>query len=327
MKTFAFIGSDKNAGKTTALNYVYRQMVQSRAESELLCITSIGINGENSDSYDNKSKPSVRILKRTAFITAGEHLSDLSGKYETLHYFQDKVFPKDYILGKARCDFDCVIEGPNDKPGLLATRKVLGSLRESIICLLDGSIDRQFIGHPEVCDGIYFSLLLSDRDAQLRKAKDLLTALSLNLTEQETSLLVEKHKQDNTKSLLLSDTDGLLYHSKTVPFLDDKLKQSLQKNQNEPTTLYLNGALNQSLFKFLSSFKNLAIVLDNFTLYQNVSTEMRLSTDYSLNLSLLHSVPVKKIFIKQESWQLAQTQISELPMSNLFRDNPDEIRI
>jgi len=40
MKTFSFIGSNKNAGKTTAFNYVFREFYQKKIET---IVTSIGI--------------------------------------------------------------------------------------------------------------------------------------------------------------------------------------------------------------------------------------------------------------------------------------------
>ena len=49
METLAFIGSDKNAGKTTVFNFVYQKM---HAADTMVCLTSIGINGEPVDTYE-----------------------------------------------------------------------------------------------------------------------------------------------------------------------------------------------------------------------------------------------------------------------------------
>jgi len=35
--------------------------------------------------------------------------------------------------------------------------------------------------------------------------------------------------------------------------------------------LYLNGALSKSLYALLAPLKNLTVILNNFTLYQNIS--------------------------------------------------------
>ena len=39
MKTLAFIGSDKNAGKTTVLNFIYAKLVNKK---QTICIETVG---------------------------------------------------------------------------------------------------------------------------------------------------------------------------------------------------------------------------------------------------------------------------------------------
>jgi len=117
METWSFIGSDKNAGKTTALNFVHRRLHEQRKGP--LCLTSIGINGEPVDNYENRPKPQFPVYRDEYFISATEHLAKLPEQFEILRRFAPPAFSKSYLLSRSRNDFELVVEGPNDKRQLL----------------------------------------------------------------------------------------------------------------------------------------------------------------------------------------------------------------
>ncbi len=72
MKTLTFIGSDKNAGKTTAFNFVYKKLQNAHCQSARICMTSTGISGEAEDKFTGRNKPFVDIFKNTYFITSSQ---------------------------------------------------------------------------------------------------------------------------------------------------------------------------------------------------------------------------------------------------------------
>ncbi len=327
MKTYSFIGSDKNAGKTTAMNFVYRELSLTKPEEIDICITSIGINGENIDTYEGKEKPIIQIRRGSYFITAGEHLTGQAGNYVTCCSFSGSDFIKTYILGKASLDFNLVVEGPNDKQGLIRLKQKLTQLLDDTICLIDGSIDRQFIGHPDVSDQLFFSLLITDRREQQQKTGDLLEALSMLPCSDKNRLDINRLKESNSKSILLSEDGSLLYHGMVIPFLDKNLKTVCHENSKNNCLLYLNGAFGKLLHQFFAPMRNLDIVLDNFTLYQNISTKIRTRRTFYPRLSVYHVIPVKNIFLKQENWDTQFKSLAEIPTHNLFRENPHEIGI
>ncbi|MDM8550495.1 hypothetical protein QUF72_10470 [Desulfobacterales bacterium HSG2] len=329
MKTFSFIGSDKNAGKTTALNFVYRRLWEIAGTETRVCLTSIGINGEEIDMYEGHPKPRIRIYKNSCFVTAGEHLRGHTGKYEICFSFSD--FNKLYILGKCLSDFHIVVEGPNNKQEMLRLKTILKDIFPKTCLLIDGSVDRQFLAHPDISDAFYFALLVSDRKEQLQKAKDLLSSLSFPVcSAYEKSFLKAARKQD-TKSLLTDENHQVLYHGNKIPSLDADLKNACLKYKNANHFLYLNGALSKSLFTFLSPFRHLNIVLDNFTLYQNVSVRENHGRRFAPEILLLHPVTVRKIFLKQDTRAQDKTNMltipGNIPFHNLFREDPHEIGI
>lgn len=326
MKTFSFIGSDKNAGKTTVFNFVFRKLLEDPGQDARVCLTSIGINGEEVDTYEGHAKPFIYLYKNSYFVTACEHLKELTGKYEICFSFND--FNKLYIFGKCLTDFQVVLEGPNSGQELLRLKKVVANILPKSYLLIDGSIDRQFLAHPDISDDFYFALLISDRREQIQKAQDLLYSLTFPVcAENQRQFLANTGHQD-TKSILYDKKNQILYHGSEIPGFDEDLKDICMKYKNAKTSLYLNGAFSKSLFAFFAPFKNLTIILDNFTLYQNMSVSENPGPRFSPEIFLLHPVRVNKIFLKQDAGKTVFPGLPKnIPVINLFRENPYEIGI
>lgn len=318
MKTWSFIGSDKNAGKTTALNFVHKRLHEQGAKP--LCLTSIGINGEPIDNYENQPKPRFPFYRGEYFISAEEHLTDLRGHFETVHRYSPPTFSKTYLLGRSRNQFELVVEGPNEKQQLLLLKEGLKELLPKTQLLIDGSIDRQFIADPKISDGIYFSLLITDRVEQLRKAKDILTALQLPATDSGVTEQLTELIDSELRSLLLDEQQQPLYRGREIPFLDAGLKTACQQQQGRKCLLYLNGALSRSLFDYLSTFDSFHVVLDNFTLYQNISVHEGLKRRFAPLLSLLQPLIVKRIFVHRQT-EVELELPDGVPVTDLFRDD------
>ena len=313
MKTYSFIGSDKNAGKTTAFNFVYQDCLKS---GQTVCLTSIGINGELADSYEGHEKPSITVFRDTCFITSCEHLMELNGKYEIMHIFSRVNFGKDYLLGKALFDTELVLEGPNNGADILTIKEVVENTISDTLLLIDGSIDRQFLGAPEISDAFYFSFLITDRSTQLSKAMDLLTSIKLPVAQSKYNFPIKEHKTNATKSLLLDSDGKIIYEGRKIPFMDDKLKDLIKKRREEELVIYINGALTKTFHGFLKIFKKLVIVLDNFTQYQNIHISN--TNDKTYNIFILNKVIVKKIFLKEEVEN--ELDLPEnIPVQNIFR--------
>lgn len=323
METWSFIGSDKNAGKTTALNFVHRRLHDQQSKRPL-CLTSIGINGEPIDNYENRPKPQFPVYRGEYFVSAAEHLAGQQKQFEELQRFAPPAFSKVYLLGRSRDDFELVVEGPNDKRQLLLLKEQLRKLLPEALLLIDGSIDRQFIADPRISDGIYFALLISDRIEQLRKADDLLTALQLPETDPAVANRLAELNRSKTRSLLLGEQRRPLYRGREIPFLDGVLKAACERYRQDHCLLYLNGVLSRSLFDFLSDFGKFQVVLDNFTLYQNISVHEGLKREFAPQLTLLQPLKVKRIFLNRQAQ--GELEVPKgVPVTDLFRDEVDEL--
>ncbi len=327
MKTISFIGSHKNAGKTTVLNFVHKRLHEEAQNSVPICLTSIGINGEDIDSFENKPKPLIPIHKNSLFITSTEHLKNKTGRYEVLYIFSDPVFKKIYILGKALLSFNIVLEGPNEKQAILSIKKKLHLFLKKGCLLIDGSMDRQFLAHPDISDAIYVSMLVSSKKNQQKKVEDLLFALSIPDVNKKQKLFLATKLQEDKKSIFFNKNNDILYSSQDIPFLDKDLKQVCLNTRETVCFLYINGALSKSFYAFLSPFSNLTVIVDNFTCYQNIFTSQHQNSGFRPDLRLFHSPIVEKIFIKQEKGVDSFSLPGNMIAHNIFRDNINEIRI
>jgi len=324
MKTYTFIGSDKNAGKTTAMNYVYRELLRAGPNPREICLASIGINGECVDAWDRSAKPVIRVRRRTLFVTAGEHLSGLSGSYAVIDSLSAPGFPKTYVFARAVMDLQLVLEGPNEKAGVLVVKEMLERYCKNAILLLDGSIDRQFIGHPAISDGVLLSLLVSDRPEQQLQLADLLAAITLPAIDYATRQAIAERAGAGAKSLLLNGQHQPVYHGDAVPFLDRALHETLLASGNEPMILYLDGSLSRSLHDLLAPLDQLTVVLNSFSHLQRFAAETGTRRRFRPKLTTLHPLPIICIFLKQETERFRLRLPPQVPVFNLHRGIPDE---
>lgn len=324
MKTYSFIGSDKNAGKTTAFNYIYRQLYQRR-QAKPLCLSSIGINGEDVDNWEGVKKPHIDLLADSYFITHAVHLASHPGKYETLLTLGRPLFSKNYIFGRSLLEMQVILEGPNRGKEIKgAKHQIEPLLGDDAIFLIDGSIDRQFLAKPEISDGFYFSLLFTKQSQQFQKSCDLLKMMSLTPCCKKIHKTISKNLNADTKSLVLAGSGQVLYRGETIVSQDRELIKECEAIYNVPCVLYLKGALTSSLYKFLAPFEQLQLVLDNFTLFLSITASKRQRPGFKPEIFLYHPVPVKNVFIKQETHFDPFLIPPGLNAKNIFREIHNE---
>jgi len=290
--TIGFIGSDKNAGKTTALNFVAMKL----RSVHQLAFTSIGINGEEYCRYEGDEKPEVKLKAGDIFITCAQRLTNSLGLYEIINQLTPPTFKKEFVMARALHSLSVILEGPNDKEEILLCKKVLFNHFPDHTLLLDGSIDRQFMADPKVCDSFYFAALKSSREGQTNKAQAFLDAIALKEAPKAKLRLVESFYDRSFKSLLFDQDENLIYEGTMPPALDQELSTLLYKNAK--ATLFLKGALTPTLLKSIRASDSVTLILDNFTLYQNISTEKRALPH---NLFLFHPVKINAIFVRNDS--------------------------
>jgi len=324
LHTICFIGSDKNAGKTTAFNFVYAKLGIKKINTVLL---SIGVNGEDFDSLENHIKPKIVVKKGDYFVTEQNRLKELDGLYDIVKIFSPPNFKKIYVLSCTHGNLPVVLEGPNEKEEILKIKEFIGSYFDQANILLDGSIDRQFIASEEISDEFYFSLLITQRLEQIKKIKNLIRPLTYDVVIPQIKSFIKKISSDRYKTIIFDESLNIIYKGLEISFLDKNLLIKLKENAAKKIYIYLNGALTNHLWEILSPFKNLTLILDSFT--QEMISNIPQFKDDTIKKLLLNKVKLSGIFLREETSKKSDIFLPEnVPVYNLFREEAlDEVRI
>ncbi len=149
-KTLSIVGMSKNAGKTTALNYLIEEAMD---EGLLLGITSTGRDGETQDLVTGTEKPRVYLDEGT-LVAVPSFLYELSDAGLEIV----KETPYSTAIGTLLI---CRVQDAGyvqiAGPVINAEQKMLcdDMLREGCdLVMIDGAIDRKTIASPDTSDAI-----------------------------------------------------------------------------------------------------------------------------------------------------------------------------
>lgn len=152
-KTLSIVGMAKNAGKTTALNYLIEEAID---EGVLLGVTSTGRDGETQDLVTGTEKPRV-YLDRDMLVAVPALLYEMADAgLEVIKRTDYSTAIGTLLICRVREAGYVQIAGPviNAEQKLLCRDMLeLGSK----LILIDGAIDRKSIASPDTSDAIILS--------------------------------------------------------------------------------------------------------------------------------------------------------------------------
>ncbi|MEY8367730.1 hypothetical protein AALA24_03070 [Anaerovoracaceae bacterium 42-11] len=152
-KTLSIVGMAKNAGKTTALNYLIEE---ADDEGITLGITSTGRDGETQDLVTGTEKPKVYLYEDT-IVSVPTQLYDLAeAGLEIIKKSDYRTSIGDLLLCRVADSGYVQIAGP---VATAHTKKMCDEMFEMgcELILIDGAIDRKSIASPETSDAIILS--------------------------------------------------------------------------------------------------------------------------------------------------------------------------
>ena len=152
-KTVSIVGMAKNAGKTTALNYLIEEAMD---EGIVLGITSTGRDGESTDLVTGTDKPRV-FLDTDTLVSVPEKLYELEDAgLEILKMTEYGSSLGQIMLCRVVTSGYVQVAGPviNASHARMC-EEMLGFGAQLI--LIDGAIDRKSIAAPETSDAIILS--------------------------------------------------------------------------------------------------------------------------------------------------------------------------
>ena len=152
-KTLSIVGMAKNAGKTTALNYLIEEAMD---EGIRLGVTSIGRDGETQDLVTGTEKPRI-YLDQDTIVTVPTQLYDMADAgMEILKKTRYSTPMGDLLICRVADSGYVQIAGP---PAAMDTKRVCEELfgYGCDLILIDGAIDRKAIASPETSHAIILS--------------------------------------------------------------------------------------------------------------------------------------------------------------------------
>ncbi|MDQ7772013.1 MAG: hypothetical protein RDU13_00675 [Elusimicrobiales bacterium] len=142
-RTTFIVGSRKNAGKTTFLNYALaaRRRPHGRRRGRPAACLSVGLESGSADRVFGTPKPRVRLRPGDAAVVPAASLASSDAGLEILRVYQSATAVGRPVLARARREGTAEITGPATNSGL---GEMLGDIAEAGIdtVFVDGAVDR-----------------------------------------------------------------------------------------------------------------------------------------------------------------------------------------
>ena len=146
-KSISIIGTAKNVGKTTTLNY----MINIAKNKYKLGLTSIGRDGESKDAIFSTPKPRIYVEKGTIIATAKQCIFNSDITKEILVATNLKTPLGEILIIRALSDGFVELAGPSKNAELIKIKKILYDLNCDLV-FVDGAVNRKSYAAPIVTD-------------------------------------------------------------------------------------------------------------------------------------------------------------------------------
>ena len=252
-KTLSIVGMAKNAGKTTALNYLIEEAID---EGIVLGVTSTGRDGESQDLVTGTEKPRV-YLEEDMLVAVPTLLYDLADAgLEVVKKTNYSTPIGELLICRVKDAGYVQVAGPviNAEQKLLC--RDMMELGCSLI-LIDGAIDRKSIASPDTSDAI----ILSTGAVLSRKLNKVVeeTAHVVNLyrtPELEEGVIRDAITENNfDDKIMLVDGDGKIRKLDLITGLG-AAKEINGAIDEDTRYIYIPGAFTNSVISDIS-LKNL----------------------------------------------------------------------
>jgi len=259
-KSLSIIGMEKNTGKTTCLNYLLNLLKETERK---VAITSIGIDGEQTDIVTRTQKPEIEIFKGMGFVTSEFFYKKKRLTAEIIDISQRSTSHGRLVLAKAVTSGKVILSGPNTTVWLKQVVEQFFASEFDFV-ITDGALSRKSLAAPTLSESLILTTgaaltpILSELVRktkyvyQLTQIEEFKTELKATLDNLETGIYaLNRHE---FKNLDIPST-----------LLLDKHKSELFAHGN---TLYAAGIITNSLLSTLRIHKAIAdttLIAKDFT--------------------------------------------------------------
>lgn len=259
-RSLSIVGLEKNTGKTVCLNYVLQRLADMNVPA---AVTSIGVDGEQTDSIYATAKPEVTLYEKMRFITSEKH------------YLQRQLISKILFVDNYRTALGKLITAEVLAPGkaLLSGAATTEKLRRQIadfqkqnipITIVDGALSRLSLASPTVTD----AMILATGAAVSPNLQQLISK-----TRFVCRLIALPEVSDTIKSTLNNIESGLYSIDSDNIAHDLGIASVFLLNASSGdifrygTTLFAAGAVSDRLLKYLAArpeIKHTTLIVRDF---------------------------------------------------------------
>lgn len=242
-RTLSIVGMAKNAGKTTALNYLIEE---ADDEGIRLGITSTGRDGETQDLVTGTEKPRVFLYEDT-IVSVPTQLYELAeAGLEIVKKSDYRTSIGDLLLCRVADSGYVQIAGP---VATAHTKKMCGEMFDMgcELILIDGAIDRKSIASPETSDAIILStgaVLSRSMKKVIEDTAHIIGLYSLPELEDENVRRLISDNMDQEKIMIIRGDEAELLDLATglgsSRFIDEAI-------DDETDYVYIPGAFTNSV--------------------------------------------------------------------------------
>ena len=295
-KTLSIVGMAKNAGKTTALNYLIEEAID---EGIVLGVTSTGRDGESQDLVTGTEKPRV-YLEEDMLVAVPTLLYDLADAgLEVIKKTKYSTAIGELLICRVKDAGYVQVAGPV----INAEQKLLCQDMMQLGCsliLIDGAIDRKSIASPETSDAI----ILSTGAVLSRKMNKVVeeTAHVVNLyrtPELEEGIIRDVITQNNfDDKIMLVNEDGKIRKLNLITGLG-AAKEINGAIDEDTRYIYIPGAFTNSVIsdKSLKNLKQVQFVLKDPTKIFVNAMDWGLFRKKGFRVSVLKNIEIAAITV------------------------------
>ena len=249
-KSLSIVGLEKNTGKTVCLNYILHRLNQIGHQC---AVTSIGVDGEQTDSVYGSAKPEVTLYNNSFFITSEKHYAQRRLVSEIVAVDPRRTSLGQLVTGHVLCGGKILLSGAAST-NMLRSQIADFAQRGVPLTIVDGALSRLSLASPTVTEAMILATgaAVSPNINQLISKTRFVCRL-IALDEVQHSL--QQQLAPIERGLWAVDNDNNVHdlHIDSV-FLLDKKKSDIFAYGN---TIFAAGAISDRLLRFISAQKDI----------------------------------------------------------------------
>ncbi len=260
-RSLSIVGLEKNTGKTVCLNYVLRRLHDLGVST---AVTSIGVDGEQTDSVYATAKPEVSLYEGMQVVTSERHYLQRRCVSEILDLSNHRTALGRLLTARVLLSGKVLISGA--AATAILAEQIEGFKRQGVqLTVIDGALSRLSLASPTVTDTMILATGAAvSPNLQQLISKTRFVCRLIDLPEVEPAVRDALSRSDN--GLWAIDSDGVA-HDLNIP----SVFMLTTDNSNLfrfGSTIFASGAVSDRLLKMLAAkeeIKRTTLIVRDFT--------------------------------------------------------------